>query len=123
MSKPLFQYDVYSLQFTSNLLYPLTKPVQTLQVKDRTNAGTWVVQNLGDSSIQSIIMSFDRLNKTDYDALYNWIVNIVDWAVTPFSYTDEKGASQLVRIISDQFSFQEIRHEIYAGELQLEVIG
>lgn len=123
MSKPLFQYDIYSLQFTSNLLYPLTKPVQAIQVKDRTNAGTWVVQNLGDASIQSIIMRFDRLNKTDYDALYNWIVNIVDWAVVPFSYTDEKGFTQLVRIISDQFSFQEIRHEIYAGELQLEVVG
>lgn len=123
MSNPRFEYETFSLQFTSNLHYPMETPVDTVQVKERTNSGEWIIQELGDKSIQLIRLRFDRLNQVDYDALYNWIINVVHWAAVPFTYIDQRGNTKIVIIVSDQFNFPEIAHNIYSGELELEVVG
>lgn len=120
--KPLFEYESYSLQFASNLTYPLEEPVTSVQVYEETNSGGVRVQELGDADITLVKLNFSRLNLEDRDALLDWLQSIVKWMQNPFYYTNQDGVKRLVILYTQEFDFPIVNSLYATGTLTLRII-
>lgn len=110
------------LQFSRGIQYPVAKPVEKLQVIDRTGGGTLQVEDLG-VTIRSFPIVFKSLPLADYEALLAWHSQIAAGAANPFTYYDEDGVSHTVRMLTTRLDFQQTSYQRFGGELLLEVVG
>lgn len=122
MGKPLFEYEAFSLQFTSNLAYSLEEPVSSMQVFEETNAGIPRVQELGDKDITMINLNFSKINLVDRAALLDWLQNKVIWMANPFYYTNQDGLKRLVIAFTQEFNFPIDNYNFASGTIPLRVI-
>jgi len=122
MANPKFVSGSNVLQFSKGLRYPLAKPIEMTQVIDRTAAGTLQVENLG-SNIARCTLLFTHLPLADYQALVDWYLNIAVGAANAFTYYDEEGGSQLIKLISSALDFKQTKYRQFAGELLVEMVG
>lgn len=122
MPVPRFVLGANTLTFSRGLQYPVAKPVEHLQVMDRTAAGGLQIEELG-VVIRQFPIKFKSLPLVDYTALHNWRDNICHGAQTPFTYYDEDGVAATVRLLTTKIDFQQTSWQRFAGELLLEVVG
>jgi hypothetical protein len=115
-----FEKDANILQFEAGGDYPARRPVELLQVQDRTAAGTLQVETLG-ITIKRRTIVFNLMTETDYNALLDWFLNIVNGGAEVFDFTDEYGTLfEDVRITDNIIDFPETSYKRYSGELNLE---
>ena len=122
MANPKFTSGANELQFSRGLVYPVHKPHEKIQVTDRTAGGTLQVEDLGiDMHTRSLV--FKKLPQTDYDSLRTWYDTICDGAANTFTYTDEDGNADTVRMLTNPLDFREVFHQKFSGELLLEIVA
>lgn len=102
---PSFSSGSDVIHFESRLTYPYSTPVTSVQLKEETNSGGFVVQEAGDESIKLFTLNFKCLRLTDRTLLIDWIENIAKWAKYPFTYTDPFGVDRTVVIWMDSYDF------------------
>jgi hypothetical protein len=120
--KPKFVLGANELQFSKGIRYPLKRPVEKIQVIDRTGGGTLQVEDLG-ATIRTFPIVFRSLPLADYQALLSWHDTIANGAANVFTYYDEAGIARSVRMLSTTLDFTETSYQRFAGELLLEVVG
>jgi len=120
--KPKFVLGVSELQFSRGIQYPIARPVEKIQVVDRTGGGTLQVEELG-ITIRTFPIVFRGLPLADYQALITWHSTICNGAANSFTYYDEAGTSYTVKCLTAKIDFQEISYQRFAGELLLEVVA
>lgn len=119
---PRFVLGANSLQFTRGIRYPVSRPVEKIQVIDRTGGGSLQVEELG-IAIRTFPIVFRSLPIADYQALITWHNTICNGAANPFTYYDEEGIAHTVRLLTTTIDFPETSYHRFAGELLLEVVG
>ena len=119
---PRFVLGANVLNFTRGIRYPVSKPVEKVQVVDRTAAGTLQVEDLG-ATIRTFPLVFRGLPLADYQALMAWHDTICIGAAVPFTFYNEDGDAHTVRCLTTKIDFQQTSYHRFAGELLLEVVG
>lgn len=114
-----FELGVNVLQFEEGASYPASRPVEKLQIVDRTAGGTLQVEELG-ITIRTRVLSFVDMLKSDYDALENWFDNVSNGALNSFDFTDEYGNTGSVKILENKLDFIEGDFELFNGSITLE---
>lgn len=109
------------LQFSRGIQYPVQKPVEKLQVVDRTGGGSLQIEELG-VTIRQFPITFRGLPLADYNALLNWHAQIAAGAANVFTYYDEDGQPHTVRLLTTRIDFQQTSYQRFGGELLLEVV-
>lgn len=116
-----FEKGASTLQFLAGGSYPAQRQHELLQVQDRTAGGAMQVETLG-ISLQRRIITFNLMHKTDYDALINWFLNVVNGGELTFDFTDEYGDTGEVRILTSVLDFAETSLERYSGSITVEYV-
>lgn len=119
---PRFVLGANELQFSKGIRYPVARPVEKVQVIDRTGSGALQVEDLG-VAIKTFPIVFKSLPEADYQALRVWHNIIANGAANVFTYYDEAGAAWQVRMLTTTLQFTETSYQRFAGELLLEVVG
>jgi hypothetical protein len=122
MANPKFVLGAATLQFSRGIRYPLPKPIEVMQVRDRDAGGGLQVEDLG-ITIRRRTLSFKNLPLADYTAATDWFENIAQGALNPFVYHDENGATMEVLWTSSVYDFQETAYQKFSGTIELEVVG
>lgn len=107
------------LQFEDGASYPAARPIEKVQVSDRTSSGQLQTEDLGISLKTRRLVFIDMIEE-DYIALRNWFDVISNGSENEFSFTDEKGFEGNVIILDKTFNFPENDFELYSGSLTLE---
>ena len=115
-----FILDTNELEFDTPSQYPGVEPIEKIQAIDRAADGDIKVENF-KVSIKSRTLTFTDLPKTVYDQLRFWFDVVSDGAANTFTFIDEEGLSQTVRITSNIYSFQQTSFQLYAGTITLEI--
>lgn len=122
MSKPKFDYDGNTLQFSIYVSYPEPCGLQSRQRWVRTNSGDIRVQNIGLSDIRELTLNFQNMPDSDFTALENWCQNIIKWVTNPFQFTNHQGTVHDVRLLqTDLTTFQRNYEDNSSGTLLLNV--
>ncbi len=121
MAYPKFVLGAATLQFSRGIRYPVSRPVEKIQVIDRTGGGSLQVEDLG-VTIKTFPIVFRGLPLEDYQALKTWHNTIANGAANPFTYFDEEGIAHTVRLLTTTIDFPETAYHRFAGELLLEVV-
>lgn len=114
-----FDFGAFELQFQEGASYPAPRPIEKLQVVDRTAAGTLQIEKLG-ITLRRRVLTFIDMSKTDHDGLKDWFDNVANGAENTFTFIDERGFSGEVKIIDNVFDFEETDFELFSGSLTLE---
>ncbi len=114
-----FEYEGNVLQFEDGAEYPATRRTELMQIQDRTAAGTLQVEDLG-ITLNSRVLVFTLMSKTDYDALIDWFLNIVNGASKVFEFTDEYGITRNAIILDSILEFNEVSLNRYSGQFTVE---
>lgn len=117
-----FELGANVLQFSKGIQYPVQKPVEKLQVVDRTGGGSLQVEDLGVVISQFPIV-FKNLPLDDYNGLMYWHDQICNGAEHKFTYYDEEGNPHTVTCLTSKIDFPQTSYQRYSGELLLEVDG
>lgn len=123
MAYPTFTSGASSFVFVDTVALPTRRPLEKIQARDRTAAGSLQVEDLGVSSIRSFPLTIMGLTAAEMAELETWWDTIANGALNEFTYSDENGVSYQVLWVSDQLSFIEVDSGIYNGEIMLEVVG
>ncbi len=116
-----FYLSPYTLQFEAGGDYPATRTNRIFQVQDRTAAGAVKVETLG-ITIHTRTIAFNLMSKTDYVALVEWFLDVVNGGEKVFEFTDEYGDTGNVRITDSIIDFTETSLARYSGTLNLEYV-
>jgi hypothetical protein len=119
---PRFVLGTNVLNFSRGIRYPVSRPVEKIQVVDRTGSGSLQVEDLG-ATIRTFPLVFRGLPLADYQALITWHDSIANGAANTFTYYDEAGIARTVRLLTTKIDFQETSFQRFGGELLLEVVG
>ena len=119
---PKFELGANVLQFTKGIRYPVSRPVEKIQVIDRTGGGSLQIEELG-ITISTFPIVFRGLPLADYQGLKTWHNTISNGAANQFTYYDEEGVAHTVRLLTTKIDFTETSYHRFAGELLLEVVG
>ncbi len=117
-----FELGANSLTFAKGIQYPVSKPIEKMQVIDRTAAGTLQVEELG-VTVRSFPIVFKSLPQADYQALVTWHDSIANGAQNNFTYYNEEGTAYTVKMLTTKLNFLQTSYQRFSGELLLEVIG
>lgn len=110
-----------TLQFDDGASYPASRPIEKMQVQDRTAAGTLHVEDFG-VTIQTRVLVFELMSFNDYSALIDWFLNISNGSEKKFDFTDEYGNFfPSVRILDTSIDFTETSLQRYSGTITLEI--
>jgi len=107
------------LQFDEGASYPAPRPIEKLQVTDRSAGGELKIEILG-IDINSRTLNFTDMLKTDHDNLKNWFDVIANGSENSFEFTDERGFVGTVVIRDTVFNFVENDFELFNGSITLE---
>ena len=113
-----FELGVDSLVFEAGGDYPASRRDTVYQVKDRSAGGKIHVETLGVTTRTRVIV-FNLMPKADYDNLRDWFLNVANAGENDFTFTDEYGDSDTVKIMEDEIDFAETSLYVYAGTLTL----
>jgi hypothetical protein len=119
---PRFVLGANQLQFSRGIRYPVAKPVEKIQIVDRTSAGTLQVEDLG-ATIRTFPLVFRGLPLADYQLLMTWHDSICNGAANSFTFYNEEGSAYTVRLLTTKIDFQQTSYQRFSGELLLEVVG
>lgn len=115
-----FYLAPHTLQFEAGGDYPANRVTKVFQVKDRTAGGTLQVETLGITTRTRTIV-FNEMSLTDYTALIDWFIDVVNAGELTFEFTDEYGdVFPEARIINSELDFNETSLELYSGSLDVE---
>lgn len=120
MPTPYFEKGDDTLILTGGIQYPGEDPLEKTQVIDRTAGGEVHVESLG-VDIQRYRLVFKGATGSLYAEIITWFDTIADGAANTFTYYDETGSSQTVRLLTNPLVFRRIANDVYQGELLLEV--
>jgi len=123
MAYPTFTSGANSFVFIDTVALPTRRPLEKIQARDRTAAGSLQVEDLGVSSIRSFPLTIMGLSASEMSALETWWDTIANGSLNEFTYSDENGTSYQVLWVSDKLAFVEVDSGIYNGEIMLEVVG
>lgn len=102
--------------------YPASRQDKVYQVVDRSAGGKLHVETLGIQT-RTRVLVFNLMSKTDYDALVNWFLNVVNAGEKDFEFTDEYGDVGTVKMMDDMIDFAETSLYRYSGTITLEYIA
>ena len=122
MAHPKFVLGADTLQFSRGLQYPLPKPIEVIQARDRDAGGGLQVEDLG-LTVRRRTLPFKNLPLADYNAAIDWFVNKARGALNSFTYHDENGSTMTVVWANSIHDFQETSYQRFAGVIELEVVG
>jgi len=114
-----FMFGLTEIEFTEGASYPANRPIEKMQIVDRTAGGQLQVEELG-ITLKRRILNFELMSKYDYELLENWFDNVVNGAEHPFEFEDERGFTGTVKFITTKLDFPEIDFELYSGSVELE---
>lgn len=116
-----FELGSNVLQFSKGIQYPVQKPVEKMQVMDRTAAGTLQSEDLG-VKISTFPIKFKGLPQADYIGLMDWHDFICNGVEREFTYYNERGVPWIVKMLTPKIKFPETSYQRFSGELLLEVV-
>ena len=108
-----------TLQFEFGADYPAQRRHEVLQVSDRAAGGKLHTETLG-INIKTRTLNFNLMPKTDYDALIDWFLNVVNAGEKDFEFTDEYGEVGTVIFLDTILDFPEDSLQRYSGSFTLE---
>jgi len=114
-----FIFGLSELNFVENASYPASRPIEKLQVSDRTAAGVMQSEELG-ITLRRRVLSFEDMSKVDHDNLKDWFDNIVNGSQFSFEFIDERNFSGIVKFVENVFDFTEVDFELFSGSITLE---
>lgn len=117
-----FEKGLDVLQFSKGIRYPVEKPIEKMQVVDRTAAGTPQVEDLG-VTIRQRLLAFRGLTPDDRDGLVNWFENICNGSMEEFTYYDENDDSMTVIMLTLKLNPPETSYQRFSANLLLEVVS
>ena len=97
--------------------FPLDAGYKPDQQIIETEAGSRYVYTYKKAR-KKIKLKWDFLEVSDFSQLEDFVVNVVNFAENPFTYTDYEGSSISVRCTG--FSFQQTNPDYYSVSLTLE---
>jgi hypothetical protein len=122
MNYPKFSLGTFTpVVFSRGIRYPVSSPIEVVQVQDRDAAGMLHVEDLG-VVVHRMVLSFSHLPVADYLAAKYWFEEIAKGALNTFFYTDQEEVQRLVRWTSSVYDFVETSHGMYSGTIELEVV-
>jgi hypothetical protein len=121
MAKVKFVSGATELQFEVNISYPARRPIEKVQVVDRTASGKLRVESYG-VTINTFPLIFVDISETDYDGLRSFFDTTANGALNSFTYYDESGATHTVRFTDNILDFSQTSINRYSGELTLEAV-
>lgn len=116
-----FVYGGSVLQFEEGASYPASRPIEKLQIADRTAGGTLQVEELG-ITFRRRTLNFVDMSKNDYEGLVDWFDNVSNGSQNDFEFIDERGFQGIVKIIDNVVDFIETDYELFSGSITLEYI-
>jgi hypothetical protein len=116
-----FELDTDFLQFSKDMSAPVLKPIEKIQVTDRSAGGKLHVENLGPD-INSRPLVFDSMPIADYIALEDWFAITANGAMNSFTYIDEETVSHTVKILDKVLNFKDGGFGYVTGQLLLEIV-
>lgn len=119
---PRFVLGANILQFSRGIRYPVSRPVEKIQVVDRTASGSLQIEDLG-ATIRTFPLVFRGLPRVDYDLLITWHDSICNGAANTFTFYNEEGTAYTVRMLTTKIDFVETSSQRFDGEILLEVVG
>ena len=108
--------------FEDGAQYPAARPVEMMQIMDRSAGGTTHVETYATPISQRILV-FDNMSENDYSGLYDWWINQANGMANEFYFEDERGAVFFVRFNTPKFGLAEKSYQRYAGRLSLEILA
>lgn len=121
MGNPKFSKAGYSdIELDGFVGYPLRRPLEKVQVTDRTAGGALQVEDLG-VDIQRFPLDLVLVTQALRDSLVTWYDSVADGAVNTFTYTDKDGTEYTVRLMTNPMDLPENPPGFFSGSLMLEV--
>lgn len=108
-----------TLQFEEGASYPAARPIEKIQVTDRTASGGLQIEELG-ITLRTRVLFFKDMLKSDHDALLDWFDNVANASANSFEFTDERGFVGEVRILDNKFNSVEGDFELYNVDITVE---
>lgn len=121
MAKIKFVSGATEVQFEVNISYPARRPIEKVQVLDRTASGKLRVESYG-VNIETFPLLFVDISENDYDALRSFFDVTANGALNSFTYYDEEGVTHTVRFVDNILDFSQTDINRYSGELTLESV-
>jgi hypothetical protein len=123
MSTPKFTLGAATLEFTGGIQLPGRRPLEKIQARDRTAAGSLQVEDLGVASIRRFPLVIRGIDSAKMAELETWWNTIAEGGLNSFTYSDEEGVDYTVLWTDDQLDFTQLEPDIFEGEINLEVVG
>ncbi len=117
-----FELGEEVLLFSKGIQYPVQKPVERMQVVDRTGGGELQGEDLG-VTIRQFLIKFKGLPLADYNALLYWHDQVCNGIEHEFTYYDENLTPSTVKMLTTKIDFRETSYQRFTGSLLLEVTG
>lgn len=110
------------LVFENPAQYPAQRPVELMQVRERSAAGTSHVETYS-SPIPRRALMWNSMGQQDYINVLDWFLNIAQGMQNPFWFEDERGDVFYVRFEDRTINLKEVTFERYTGSLNLEILN
>lgn len=123
MAIPKFILGGATLEFTGGIQLPGRRPLEKIQARDRTAAGSLQVEDLGVPAIRRFPLVIRGIDAAMMAGIEDWWANKADGGLNQFTYSDEDGTEYTVLWVDDLLDFTQIEPDIYEGEINLEVVG
>lgn len=82
-----FQYGTDVVIFDACPDYPFTQPEDSGQSGIQLASGRFRVETVGAVSLKEYFLNWSSLSKSEVDATYNFLKNVVNWSAIPFSFS------------------------------------
>lgn len=116
-----FYTDTAELVFADPAQYPAGRPVELMQVRDRTAGGTSHVETYS-TPMRTRSLNFQLMPESDYLGILDWFVNVALGMANTFNFEDERGDVFLVRFNNRKLDLKETKFNRFAGTVELEIV-
>lgn len=82
-----FQYGQDFVIFDTCPDYPFSQPEDSRQSGIQLASGKFRVETVGAVTLKEYILNWSSLSKSEVDATYSFLKNVVNWSAIPFSFS------------------------------------
>ena len=113
-----FTKGANTFQFSKGRSYPLDDPAQVSVITDFSEGNQ--IYTLDKNVIGQLYkLYFKNLSQTDYNNFSDWLRNIAVGPKNTFTYKDEDGNNNTVRLLNTKNPLKKISHENFKGTIEL----
>jgi hypothetical protein len=118
MPNIVFTKGANTFTFSKGRVYPLDDPRQVNVPTGMSEGGQLYAYNKGVVE-QFINLVFERILQADFVNVDNWLVNRAVGPLNTFTYTDEDGVANTVRLLDTKNPLREVATGLFSGTIRL----